>query len=165
MKLFLLLAASVMIARASNPALNDVKAVYILPMSNGLDQYLAIRLTTGSTVQVVTDAQKADAILTDRIGAGFEQKLDELYRDKSKKDTAKDSSKDSSGSVQEDNAKPVMQPLSRSKGTIFLVDRKTRNVLWSTYALPKSAAPDDMNRLADHIAARLEKDRKGKPAQ
>ena len=35
-------------------------------------------------MQVVTDPQKADAILTDHIGPAFEQKLDELYGKKRK---------------------------------------------------------------------------------
>lgn len=157
-RFFLLLAAALTIAGASNPAVENVKTVYLLPMSNGLDQYLAIRLTTGSTVQVVTDPQKADAVLTDRIGTAFEEKLDDLYHPQPKKDSP-------DSAQQQDSSQPVMSPMSRSKGAIFLVDRKTRNVIWSTYARPKSTAPDDMNRLADHIAARLEKDRKIKPTQ
>jgi hypothetical protein len=50
----------------------------------------------------------------------------------------------------------------RSKGAVFLVDRKTRNVLWSDYVRPKSAQPDELNHVADKIAAQLEKDKKGK---
>ena len=149
-----LIAACVAGAGAAAADLSDTKTVYLLPMSNGLDQYLAIRLTTGVVLQVVTDPQKADAIVTDRIGAGFEQKLDELYNVKPEKDD--------SGGLTQNNAKSAMQPLSRSKGTIFLVDRKTRNVLWSAYALPKNTTPADMNHLADRIVNKLEKDRKGK---
>ena len=59
--------------------IGDAKTVYILPMSNGLDQFLAIRLTAGNVIQVVTDAKKADVILSDRIGAGLDQRLDDLY--------------------------------------------------------------------------------------
>src|SRR5678809_764458 len=46
-----------------------VKTVYLLPMAGGLDQYLALQLTSGGVLQVVTDPKKADAILTDGIGA------------------------------------------------------------------------------------------------
>ena len=53
-------------------------------MSNGLDQFLAIRLTSGTVMQVVTDPQKADAILTDRIGASFEEKLGRAVRQEAK---------------------------------------------------------------------------------
>jgi hypothetical protein len=153
MKRFLLSVTIGLIAAmaAAGADLGDVKTVYLLPMSSGLDQYLAIRLTTGTSLQVVTDPQKADAVLTDRIGASFEQALDDLYKAKPAKGEPDN---------QQDSSKPTMQPLSRGKGAIFLVDRKTRNVLWSTYALAKSTAPDDMNHLADRIVSRLGKDRR-----
>jgi hypothetical protein len=144
---------AVLVGRASGADLGDTKTVYLLPMGSGLDQFLAIRLTTGAQFQVVTDPQKADAVLTDRIGASFEQKLDELYTGTQKKE--EESSFVGGG-------RPATQSISRGKGAIFLVDRKTRNVLWSTYAKAKNATPDEMHRLADRIAGRLEKDRKGK---
>ena len=127
--------------------LTDVKTVYLLPMSSALDQHLAVALTTGGILQVVTDPAKADAIFTDRIGANFEQTLKDMF---DKKDDAKS----------DDYTRPTMQPLSRGKGDIFLVDRKSHVVLWSMYATPKSAQGDDMNRLAAKIAAQLQKDRK-----
>ncbi len=58
--------------------------------------------------------------------------------------------------------KPTMSPLSRGKGDIFLVDRKSHVVLWSMYATPKSSDSGDMNRLAGKIASQVQKDRKGK---
>ena len=131
--------------------LADIKTVYMLPMSNGLDQYIAIRLTTGTSLQVVTDAQKADAVMTDRIGEAFEEKLNELYKPPVVKNSADAPSHEGSRAI---------SPASRGKGAIFLVDRKTRNVLWSTYAVGKSAAPDDMNHLADKIVSKLGKDRR-----
>lgn len=140
-------------ASAAGADLADVKTVYLLPMSNSLDQYLAIRLTTGTSLQVVTDPQKADAVLTDRIGASFEQTLDDLYKPKPAKGDKEDNQT-------QDSSRPAMQAMSRGKGAIFLVDRKTRNVLWSTYAMAKSTAPDDMNHLADRIVSRLGKDRR-----
>ena len=156
MKLFSwFFAASLAASWTFGADLGEIKTVYLLPMSSSLDQFLAIRLTTGAILQVVTDPQKADAVLTDRIGAAFEQKLDELYNTAPKKDTQ-------DGGLGDTTSKPTMQPLSRGKGAIFLVDRKTRNVIWSTYAKPKNATPDAMHSLADHIADRLEKDRKGK---
>ena len=57
-----------------------VKTVYLLPMAGGLDQYLALQLTSGGVLQVVTDPKKADAIFTDGIGARLEDSLSELYR-------------------------------------------------------------------------------------
>ncbi len=145
MKLFLLAAAAALAMPAAD--LVEFKTVYLLPMSNGLDQFLAIKLTSGSVMQVVTDPKKADAILTDHIGTAFEQKLDELFGKKEK---------------DEDTARTGMQNASRGRGAIFLVDRKTRDVIWSAYERPKTTAPDDMNHTAEKIAQKLEKDRKGK---
>jgi hypothetical protein len=143
-------------ANAPSPALEGIKTVYLMPMASGLDQFLAVRLTTGSILEVVTDPQKADGILTGRIGASFEQQFEDLY-------AVKPSSKDDKDNPpQLDYGRAPIQPMSRGKGAIFLVDRKTRAVLWSTYALPKNTAPGGMNQLAERIAARLDKDRKGK---
>jgi|HubBroStandDraft_2_1064218.scaffolds.fasta_scaffold688013_1 hypothetical protein len=146
MKLFLLAAAAaVMTLPAAD--LGEFKTVYLLPMSNGLDQFLAIKITSAAVMQVVTDPKKADAILTDHIGTSFEQKMDELFGKKDKDD---------------DSSKTGMMNASRGRGAIFLVDRKTRDVIWSAYERPKSTAPDDLSHTADKIAQKLEKDRKGK---
>src|SRR5678815_4045532 len=67
-----------------------VKTVYVLPMAGGLDQYLALRLTSQGVLQVVTDPQKADAILTDGIGARLEASLTELYGTPVNKDVNKE---------------------------------------------------------------------------
>ena len=80
MKLFVLSALACMIGLgASNPQLMQVQSVYILPMGGGMDQFLANRLTRFGKIQVVADPQRADAILTDRLGEVFEKRLDELY--------------------------------------------------------------------------------------
>ena len=136
--------------------LAGVKTVYLLPMSSGFDQYLASRLARDGALQVVTDPQKADAIFTDRIGANFEQTLKDLYAPKVKKaDTLADAAAD-------DSSRATMQPLSRSRGSLFLVDRQSRLVIWSTYARPKSTSADDLNNLAEKIVAQLDKSRKEK---
>jgi hypothetical protein len=135
--------------------LSGVKSVYLMPMSGGLDQYLAIRIANGGAMQVVTDPKKADAIFTDRIGSNFEQSLQDMYGEKKKSDGKLSSSSD-------DFARPSMQPLSHGKGSLFLVDRQSHVVLWSMYARPKSMDPDEMNNLATKIAEQLDKDRAGK---
>ena len=59
MKHFLLAAAALAMSLGVSAAgLGDIKTVYLLPMSNGLDQYLAQQLTAGAVLQVVTDPQK-----------------------------------------------------------------------------------------------------------
>ena len=58
--------------------LTSVRSVYILPMRNGLDQYLANRLTNSGVFRIVTDPTLADAVLTDHIGAAFESQLEDM---------------------------------------------------------------------------------------
>ncbi len=157
MKLYVAMLAAGMAAAASGAEIADVKTVYVLPMANALDQFLAIRLTAGNVLQVVTDPQKADAILTDRIGAGLNSKLDELYAPK-----APPPPKDADKDLLSQPVKPIVQPGSHARGTVFLVDRKTRNVLWSLYMLPKNTSPNEMNHIAERIAGKLSKDLKGK---
>ncbi|HEY4364311.1 MAG TPA: hypothetical protein VGN17_25315 [Bryobacteraceae bacterium] len=143
--------------------LSGVKTVYLLPMSAGLDQYLAVRLAANGAFQVSTDPALADAIFTDRIGSNFEKTLEDLNAPK--KATAAVSKISKDGSTDEDQdafSKPTMQPLSRGKGSLFLVDRKTHVVLWSMYAKPKSSQSDDMNALATQITSQITKDRKSK---
>jgi hypothetical protein len=155
MKWFCLFAA-LSIAQAGaevHPELMAVKTVYLLPMTYSLDQFLAIRLTKGGILQVVTDPKLADAILSEHIGTGLEEQLKSLYGDKKDPDADKDKASSFGG---------PMAGGTRSKGAVFLVDRKTRNVIWSDYVRPKSAQPDELNHVADKIAAQLEKDKKVK---
>ncbi len=161
MKWFCLFAA-LSVAHAGSPGhpeLAEVKAVYLLPMTYSLDQFLAIRLTKGGVLQVVTDPKLADAIISEHIGTGLEEQLKSLYGEK--KDADKDKDKDKAQSF---SAGP-MAGGTRSKGAVFLVDRKTRSVIWSDYVRPKNAQPDELNHVADKIAGQLEKDKKGKKDQ
>jgi len=47
---------------------------------------------------------------------------------------------------------------SRAHGTLFLVDAKSRQVIWSIYAPPKDFAGKEMNRTASDIVSRLKRD-------
>jgi hypothetical protein len=133
--------------------MSGVKTVYVLPMSSGLDQYLAVRLTTASVLQVVADPRNADAVLTDHIGQSFEDRLDEMYGVKPKAEDDKNGSTPEFARITSG---------ARSRGAIFLVNRKTRDILWSAYEPPKGTAPADLNRTADRIADKLAKAIKGK---
>lgn len=146
MKLLVLLAAVMSISAAD---LGNVKTVYLLPMGNGLDQFLAVQLTTASVFQVVTDPQKADAVLTDHVGAGFETKLDEIYGQ------AKPEDRDMFAPARRSSS-----PL-KARGAIFLVDRKTRNILWSDYEHLKNTSAPTIHKTAEKIASKLAKDVKG----
>jgi len=161
MKHFLLAAAALMMSMGVSAAgLGDIKTVYLLPMSNGLDQYLAQQLTGGAVLQVVTDPQKADAVLTDHVGESFEQSLADLYQTKPQA-----ADKDKSDDATEDKgAAPVRSGMQgkRGRGTIFLVNRRTHDVLWSVYELPKDTQPGTLRRSAGRISAELAKSIKGK---
>jgi len=150
MKVFVLAMFSALAIAAGD--VGEVKSVYVLPMANGLDQFLAMRLTHDAVVQVVTDPQKADAVFTDRIGTPLEEKLDELY---GPIDKGKDKDKQA-------KVLGMQGGSSRGRGAIFLIDRQTRNVIWTTYERPKGTTPEDVNRMAGKIAEQLQRDRKTK---
>jgi len=150
-------------AAQAGPELLRIRHLYLLPMSNGFDQYLANHLTRQGILQVVADPAKADAILTDRIGKPFEKTLAELYPEP-KPEEAKPAP------AEEDSEKPASAALDikippfervssfgRGKGTIFLVARDSRHVVWSTYARPKRTVPDELDATARRVAGELHK--------
>ncbi len=170
MKLFAIaLLVSPFALSAQNSQLVQVHSVYVLPMGSGMDQFLANRLTHFGKMQVVADPQQADTILTDRLGEGFEKKLDELYppvedapdlKDAKDEKDEKDTDKPSSGVNLKDETPMRATSFGRGRGTYFLVDRKTRNVVWSTYERPKNASPDELNRIAERVINNLKHDLK-----
>jgi hypothetical protein len=118
------------------------KTVYILPMAAGLDQYLAQALTRDHVLQVVVDPRAAEVVMTDSIGQPFEQKMKEILPADPKK--------------ADDSATHGAFRSSRARGTIFLVDAKSRQVLWSNYQKPPSLNSDrNLNREADQIVKKL----------
>ena len=149
----------------------QVQAVYIMPMASGMDQYLAHRLTSEAVYPVVTDPKLADAVFTDQIGASFERRLTELYpppppppapepdpkAEKSKKEKEDEDAKLREELRRESNARPVSQ-FQRGQGNIFLVDLKSRRVLWSTHDRPKNFHPIEMERTSGRITMKLRKD-------
>jgi hypothetical protein len=165
MKVFCLFAA-LCLARAGEPRadLAEIKNVYLLPMTYALDQFLAIRLTRGGVVQVVTDPNKADTIISDHIGTSLEEKLNSLYGEQKKVKSAgddKDKDKENDKDKNSFGGGP-MAGGTRSRGAVFLLDRKTRNVVWSDYVRPKTSEADELSRVADKIVGQFEKDKKGK---
>lgn len=164
MKLFCALALfAASLPAALNPDLKRVNTVYILPMGSGMDQFLANRLTAMGVFQVVTDPQKADALVTDRIGEAFQAKFDELYPppappkpvkdEKSAKDDKKDNKNDlSAGGI------PHTSSFNRGKGNFFIVDRRSRNVLWSIYERPTTTTPSELTKTAEKVVKRLKAD-------
>ncbi len=166
----ILLAASK--APEPNPALLRVKTVYVLPMSHGLDQHLANQLTSLGVLQVVTDPKQADSILTDRLGEPFERKMTELYPppkppapaveaaakpddDKTKPHAATASEKAEAARISSENEVPMVASFGRNNGMVFLVDRASRNVLWSLYNKPKDSQAATLDHAANKIVRSL----------
>jgi hypothetical protein len=180
-RFLLLLACSGAFAFAADLA--SARTVYVLSMSRGLDQYLANRLTNGHVLQVVTDPTLADVIFTDHIGDAFQAQLESISptpvaeeeeappvkpdpkADAAKSDPSKADAKDAppSGSMFGPTVNKLANPalastFGRNKGTIFLVDAKTREVIWSVFDPPKSFGGKEMDRTASDIVSRLKKD-------
>jgi len=153
------------------------RSVYILEMSHGMDQYLANRITNDHVFQVVTNPKAADVILTDHIGDTFEQQLDLLLNPEPVKTVdpppAKDAEKKSAKGVDKNVEKsagplmpfdseaklpPVRSTFAASKGTFFLVNPKSHQVIWSVYDLAKALDWRELDRTASDIVSRLKKD-------
>jgi hypothetical protein len=162
MKRFLFLAAFSG-ALLTAQKLEDVHSVYLLPMTHGLDQYLANRLTENHVFQVVTDPKLADAFLTDRIGAAFESKLADLIPTGEPVASDSDEQPVSRGSGTGKLADPKMNSsFAQSKGTLFLVNPRSHQVVWSAYQPPKNLTSAQLDRTASDIVSRLRRDLKQK---
>jgi len=46
----------------------------------------------------------------------------------------------------------------RGKGNLFIVDRKSRNVLWSIFEPPKDSTPGELSKTAEKVVKRLKLD-------
>jgi hypothetical protein len=148
--------------------LQSVQSVYILPMSNGMHQHLTNHLVRLGMFQVVADPLRADAVLTDRLGGSFEQQLADWDAEAARK-AAPPPSKDAKDPKDAKAGDTANQPLelasrqmtsaiSRGKGTLFLVDRNSRRVLWSTFQKPKALMPGDLDKLAARVADQMRED-------
>ena len=171
----LLLGASVALGAAE---LSGVRTVYLFPMSHGMDQYLANRLTGEHLFRVVTDPKLADAFFSDRVGDAFQAQVDAaLPKPAPPPTTAKEGAKDGA----KDAAKPadaapsgstgmfsdpvnklenpaLNSSFGRGKGNVFLVDAKSRQVVWSTFDPPKNDTGKELDRTANDIVNRIKKD-------
>jgi hypothetical protein len=124
---------------AGQPAM---RSVYILPMTGGLDQYLADQITRVHVMQVVADPKIADVVMTDQLNQSFEQTLAKLHPRKDETTTEEiQHSFRSSG----------------TKGTVFLVDSKSRQVVWSDYEKPgRTNSGSHLNQEAGRIVKKLQ---------
>jgi hypothetical protein len=139
--------------------LSQVRTVYVLPMAGGFDQHLANRIVSSGSFQVVADPKKADAIFTERLGEAFEARLNEILVNKDEK---KDEKKDSANAGKQSERTNPTSTFGRGKGTLFLVDAATRNVIWSVYEPPRNTTPKELDRTAQRIVEQLKRPAKSK---
>jgi len=142
--------------------LPGVRLVYVMPMSQGMDQFLANRLAGEHVFQVVSDPKLADAVLTDRIGAALNSSLDEIAPIAKPAAEDKDKDKDAKAAMNRLDNPALKSTFGRGKGTFFLVNAKSREVLWSTFEVPKDSAAEQLDRTASDIVNRLIHDLKKK---
>ncbi len=146
---------------AAAAPLLEIRHVYLLPMAGGFDQHLANHLTRQGLLQVVADPARADAILTDSLGKPFEQKLDELYPEAkpAPEPKAQEEAEDTGRAGMDLKVAPMERQsgIRRGKGTVFLVARGSRAVVWSTYERPRRTTPDELDRAARRVAEELGK--------
>jgi hypothetical protein len=145
------------------PRLAGVKKVYVLPMRNGFDQYLANHLTSMNVFEVVADPKRADAVISDSVGEAFQAKMANLYpakekekvKDDKEKEGDKDKPKEGSAATQSGAAIPV-STFARGRGTVFVTEVKTMTVLWSVYMPPKSGAQAELEDAARKTAMAMQ---------
>lgn len=141
--------------------LSNAKAVYVMPMSHGMDQYLANRFAGGQILRVVTDPKRADVFLTDQVGENLQEQLDAIFPPpEAPKPAPKPDDPPPANSMFGPAVNKLSNPVStfgRSKGNIFLVDAKSRQILWSVYDPPKGTSGKDLDRTATDIVSRLKK--------
>ena len=124
------------------------RTVYIAPMSSGLDQHLASRLTSAHVLWIVLEPHSADAVLTDSIDDSFWTWLARTYPATEGAGVR--------GSVYRSDNPALGNPVgSKNRGTIFLVDPRRRLVLWSCYELPKNSSSLELDRSAGRITNQL----------
>jgi hypothetical protein len=148
--------------------LANVHNVYLLKMGKGLDQYLANQLTGNHVFQVVTDPKLADTVFTDQLGEGFQGKLEELFPtpeadNPEPKARAKKPEDAETAPLMTDTVNKLSNPASnsgfgRARGTVFLVDAKSRRVIWSAFEPAKDGSSQSLDRVAKEIVAGLKKD-------
>jgi hypothetical protein len=148
-------------AGLSGADLTNVHTVYVMPMAHGLEQYIANVLTAEHVFVIVTDPKMADAVLTDHLGAGLQEKLDTMLAPPPPE--PKEGDKDEAKGTLLDPINKLSNPadnssVGRSRGTVFIVGTKTRQVLWSVYDLPKDASSKQLDRIASDIVSRIKKD-------
>ena len=137
------------------------RTVYVLEMTNGLDQYLSNRLTSSRVMWVVLEPTSADAVLTESLDEPFWGWLARTYPRPAGATTPTTAANGTENAPPEspDGRGPATakQPMVSSKrpGMVFLVDPRRRVVLWSAWENPKNPSAIELGHSAERIANQL----------
>lgn len=145
---------------AEAPEAAGIRTVYLMRMANSFEQYLANHLAKSKIYEVVTDPARAEAVLTDRVGMALQDELATLLTpavSQEVKQAEEADQSESGGGMKGDTYQVRPSSFSRGRGNIFLVDLKTRSVLWSTYERPRNSTPDSLDKAAKNVISRLTK--------
>lgn len=151
------------LAAADMERLGKVDKIYMWPMSNSLDQFLAERVTTEGIFDVVIDPKRAQAILTDRVSSKFLEGMEELFpspEEIAEATKKAEEDKNDPGAALAGAYRPERSPVhssSQARGAVFLVDVASREVLWSTFLDDDSNTAKAMHKQAQLIVQRLKK--------
>lgn len=145
------------VSSAAAADLSSAQPVYFWPMEGALDQYIAQEASAVGVVSVTVDPKMAKAILTDRIDANFLAGMDELFPLPGVEEESSEEEEETSDSVETglQKPRPANRALSRPHGTLFLVDAKTRRVLWSTFLGDYDRSPKKLNGEAKSVVQRM----------
>jgi hypothetical protein len=160
----LILAVSFWSPAAETAQLQNAGRVYLWPMSNAFDQYLAQQITAEGVFEIVVDPKLAGTVMTEKIDNTFLQALDELFPPAggaSKQEKAGETAK-SGDSLEGDfrMRRPANHPRAAPRGTLFLVDVASRKVIWSTYLREFDADPNQLHKQARGVVQKLKEQMK-----
>jgi hypothetical protein len=134
------------------------RTVYILEMTNGLDQHLSNRLTSSRVMWVVLEPASADAVLTESLDEAFWSWLARTYpRPGAAAPAAPGANATETTPAAPQGGRgpsPAMASFKRA-GMVFLVDPRTRVVLWSAWENPKNPSAIQLGHTAERIANQL----------
>jgi len=79
-----------------------------------------------------------------------------------KKDKKEDEREEPQSEFQMAGGANRVQSFSRGKGNVFLIDARSRRVLWTGFDIPKNTRPAELQKSAERLVSRLRKDKAGK---
>jgi hypothetical protein len=132
--------------------------LYLWPMSNAFDQYLAEQITADGVFEVVVDPKLANTIMTEKIDSTFLAAMDEFFpravENQSEK-AAENTKKDDSIESDSRDRRPANRPRGQARGTLFLVDVASRKVVWSTYLKEFDPSPNKLHSQAGNVVEKM----------